>query len=283
MVADPYKALGVGHDASTGEIKRAYRKACLIYHPDRLIPARASPEEISEATNKFAAISSAYAILSDDSRKRQYDHIYKYGGYDEPEASPPRNRRTYSSGPATKRHNSGGLSQKDKYGHEQQKQQQKGIGYAIYDPFTYVLSQGKIQSKTVAGISIPSRLNMAHPGNRGLRLCFSNGQIRKTASGSMEFTSKTTQFAGGKKMSRFEKTTLRKDGRKEVIIEGDDYIERRVSTAPKRKRAHSKDEDDLTRTGSPDDDIPWYVNAWNGVRDSVQMCTTGHCGPISVR
>jgi hypothetical protein len=113
----------------------------------------------------------------------------------------------------------------------------------------------------------------------GLRLSVSSGQIRQTPSGSLQFTSKTTQFINGKKLNRFETTTIHRDGRKEVVIEGDDYVERRVSAVPtKRKRQPSKDEDDLTRTGSPDDDTPWYMSAWNGVRATVQMC---NCATIS--
>lgn len=79
-VRDPYRALGLAHNASNSEIKLAYRKLALRYHPDRQIGA--SPEEQKAATDKFAEISSAYALLSDESQKRTYDHIYKYGGFD---------------------------------------------------------------------------------------------------------------------------------------------------------------------------------------------------------
>lgn len=284
MTADPYHALGVEHDASISDIKRAYRTLASKLHPDRLTRAGATQTEIQEATSKFATISAAYSILSDETRKRQYDHIYKYGGFDHLQPSrppPPRSGAASSSpasqgsGPAPKRHN---------IGYEQQKRRQTsemGIGYAVYDPLTFLLSRGKIQSKTVAGVAIPSRINMVHAGRGGLRLSISSGQIRKTPSGSLQFTSQTTQYANGKKLNRFETTTIHRDGRKEVVIEGDDYVERRVSAVPtKRKRQPSKDEDDLTRTGSPDDDTPWYMSAWNGVRDTVQMC---NCATISVQ
>jgi curved DNA-binding protein CbpA len=285
LMADPYKALGLGHDATHIEIKRAYRNLARKCHPDALARARAGEKDIEEATAKFAAISAAYAILSDSIKKKQYDHIYKFGGFDEQVASSPPPGRRHGSGPAPKRHNSGGSDfvRSNSHHHQQQQQQQKGIGYAIPDPFTFIMSQGKVRGRSVAGITIPSRFNMVHSGGGGLRLSFSSGQIRKTPSGSLEFTSKTTQFVGGKKLSRSETTTLHQDGTKEVIIEGDDYVERRVTAVPKRKRRPSKDEDDLTRSVSPENEVPWYMNAWNGVRDSVQMCTTGHCGTISVR
>jgi len=276
MPADPYKALGLEHSASIIEIKRAYRTLASKLHPDKLIRVGASESEIQAATTKFAAISAAYSILSDETRKRHYDHIYKYGGYDHLESLSPTTTSTNEptrnrSAPAAKRHNPG---------FEQARQPQKGIGYTVYDPFTFIMSQGKVKTKTVAGVSIPSRLNMIHAGHGGLRLSVSSGHIKKTNSGTLELKSKTTQFAAGKKLSRSETTTIYRDGRKEVVIEGDDYVERRVTAVPKRKRRPSHDEDDLTRTGSPDDDTPWYINAWNGVRDTVQMC---NCGIIRVR
>jgi curved DNA-binding protein CbpA len=308
-VADPYEALGLGHDASKAEIKQAFRRLATKYHPDKLIRLRASDEEIQEATSHFASVASAYAILSDDAHKREYDHIFKYGGYDDivPQENhhhtnllSSRHRRSGSGGPAPKRHNSGSddgtaaansSSSSTDQEQGQQQQQQKGIGYAVHDPITFIMSQGRVRAKSIAGVEIPSRFNLVHPAHGGgLRISFSSGQIHKTASGSLRCTSKTTQFAGGKKMNRHETTTLHRDGRKEVVIEGDDYIERRVSALPKRKRRpsseapcqHPSSDDDLTRTGH-DDDLPWYMSAWNGMKDSISMCTTGSCGQIHVR
>ncbi|KAG7349706.1 chaperone protein DnaJ [Nitzschia inconspicua] len=275
MTTDPYHTLGLEHDASMSDIKRAYRTLATKLHPDKLVRIGATEKEIQEASNKFTAISTAYTILSDESRKRQYDHIYMYGGFDHLKATPPNASKTsttkrYVSSPATKRHNTGS---------ENQQEPQKSIGYEVYDPFTFLLSQGKVQSKTVAGITIPSRVNFTR--NDGMRLSFSSGQIQKTSSGSLKFTSRTTQYANGKKFSRSETTTIYRDGTKEVVIQGDDYVERRVSTATtKRKRRPSKNEDDLTRTGTPDDETPWYMSAWNGVVDTVQKCT---CATISVQ
>ena len=110
-VADPYRILGLSHDATNADIKRAYRTLAAKLHPDKLIRAKASDAEIQEATSKFATISAAYTILSDDVRKRQYDHIYKYGGYDDP-VEPTTNHRRYSSGRAApKRQNNGDYHQ----------------------------------------------------------------------------------------------------------------------------------------------------------------------------
>uniref|UniRef100_A0A6T5STI3 J domain-containing protein n=1 Tax=Skeletonema marinoi TaxID=267567 RepID=A0A6T5STI3_9STRA len=81
---DPYTTLGLDHNASPTQIKVAYRKLALQYHPDRQQHQQQfnNPQQQEEATTKFAAISSAYAILSDPAKKSQYDHLYKFGAFD---------------------------------------------------------------------------------------------------------------------------------------------------------------------------------------------------------
>lgn len=64
---DYYEVLGVSKNASKDEVKRAYRKLALQYHPDR----NKSPD----AEEKFKEISEAYAILSDDTKRQQYDQF----------------------------------------------------------------------------------------------------------------------------------------------------------------------------------------------------------------
>lgn len=64
---DYYEILDVSKGASKDEIKNAYRKLALAYHPDR----NKSPE----AEEKFKEISEAYAVLSDHEKRRQYDML----------------------------------------------------------------------------------------------------------------------------------------------------------------------------------------------------------------
>ncbi len=63
---DLYKTLGVSKDATEQEIKKAYRKLALKYHPDR------NPGN-KEAEEKFKQVSSAYEILSDEKKRAMYD------------------------------------------------------------------------------------------------------------------------------------------------------------------------------------------------------------------
>jgi len=69
---DYYKVLGVSPEASTEEIRRAYRKLAKKYHPDRHGGSKASEE-------KFKEITEAHQVLSDPARRRQYDRLREAG------------------------------------------------------------------------------------------------------------------------------------------------------------------------------------------------------------
>ena len=68
MATDYYELLGVGRDASSEDLKRAYRQLAREFHPD------ANPND-AQAEAKFKEISEAYAVLSDDEARARYDQF----------------------------------------------------------------------------------------------------------------------------------------------------------------------------------------------------------------
>jgi len=66
---DYYEILGVAREASAEQIKSAYRKAALQWHPDR------NPEKKEEAEHKFREASEAYSVLSDPQKRAIYDRL----------------------------------------------------------------------------------------------------------------------------------------------------------------------------------------------------------------
>ena len=68
MKRDYYEVLGVARSAATDEIKKAYRKLAMQYHPDR------NPDN-KDAEEKFKEAAEAYEVLSDDDKRRRYNQF----------------------------------------------------------------------------------------------------------------------------------------------------------------------------------------------------------------
>lgn len=74
MSKNYYEILGVSEEASQAEIKKAYRKLAVKYHPDK------NPDN-KKAEEKFKGISEAYYSLGDSKRRKEYDNVRKMGGF----------------------------------------------------------------------------------------------------------------------------------------------------------------------------------------------------------
>lgn len=76
---DYYEVLGLSKGASADDIKGAYRKAALKWHPDRWVEGTADEKKTAEA--KFKEASEAYSVLSDPDKKAKYDQ-FGFAGVD---------------------------------------------------------------------------------------------------------------------------------------------------------------------------------------------------------
>lgn len=95
---DYYQTLGVDKKASQEEIKKAYRKLAIKYHPDK-------NQGNKTAEEKFKALSEAYEVLGDPEKRKQYDKLganwkqYQQAGFDQGPGGGGGRRSTYSYGP----------------------------------------------------------------------------------------------------------------------------------------------------------------------------------------
>lgn len=75
---DYYEILGVNRNASGEDLKKAFRRLAMKYHPDR------NPENREEAERKFKELGEAYSVLSDPQKRQQYDLYGRAGLGDTP-------------------------------------------------------------------------------------------------------------------------------------------------------------------------------------------------------
>lgn len=121
MAKDFYETLGLTKSASADEIKKAYRRLALQYHPDR--------NKTKEAEGKFKEVTTAYEVLSDTQKKQQYDQ-FGHAAFD-PSASQDPFRGSGQGGP---------------FGGQQGGQ---------YGPFTYTYSNRGSNQYDMGGFSDP--------------------------------------------------------------------------------------------------------------------------------
>jgi curved DNA-binding protein CbpA len=80
-----YEELEVSKNASENQIRKAYRRLALIWHPDR------NPHRIEEANERFSRIANAYEVLSNSQKRLLYDQHQRTGnsnGFDPSQVDP---------------------------------------------------------------------------------------------------------------------------------------------------------------------------------------------------
>ena len=92
---DYYEVLGVSKDATPEEIKKAYRKKAVQYHPDR------NPDD-KDAEEKFKEAAEAYDVLSDTEKRARYDRFGQ-----------PMGQQGFGGGPGGAYYSAGGMSMED--------------------------------------------------------------------------------------------------------------------------------------------------------------------------
>ena len=70
---DFYAIIGVAKDASIEEIKKAYRRAALVHHPDRHAVAEENIRSLH--TRRFKEVGEAYSVLADPGKRALYDQV----------------------------------------------------------------------------------------------------------------------------------------------------------------------------------------------------------------
>jgi len=98
-----YATLGVPMSASEADIKKAYRKLAMKWHPDK------NPDTLAEATERFQKISGAYEVLSDPSKRKTYDTALP----ERAQPTPPFQKTWYNQGSDQYTKKTDGLSEDD--------------------------------------------------------------------------------------------------------------------------------------------------------------------------
>jgi curved DNA-binding protein CbpA len=290
-VPDPYRALGLPHDATPEQVKRSYRELARRHHPDRLLSRRRRGDEESRresgggnnsggdekeekegedyegdeeerhrrehglATARFAEISAAYALLSDPRRKAEYDHVYKYGGYDDINEVDQEEEEAKDGGRSARRRDPASAAaapasasappHSSCHPTSRKRKSSTGVGYAYADPLAFLWTGGRVHARAAAaGVELPpsrhsgGARDLPFGGGGGIRFAFSSAHLAPASPaagappGTRVWRSETTTYSlfgrggaggagGGGRPAvdrRVETTTIRPDGTTETTV-----------------------------------------------------------------
>lgn len=187
-----YQTLNLSPNASSSEIKKAYKTLAMKWHPDK------NPENAEEATEQFKKIAEAYDVLGNEEKRRTYD---SNGFFDS----------NFSSNSNT--------SQSNFFNHHNQDESIR----RAFDMFNHFFANDPFFQ-----MNNKSQRNMGHPNDFFQTLFFNDPSHRMnhftsfSSSGfgqSLSTRITTTIGSDGKKITRKESTIIHPDGRKETTIE----------------------------------------------------------------
>ena len=92
-----YEHLEIEKSATQEEVRKAFRRQAILYHPDRL--ASKTPQEQEQGMQKFKKLQQSYEVLSNEKRRREYDFAQAQGLFESPEVASAREYQKQRSSP----------------------------------------------------------------------------------------------------------------------------------------------------------------------------------------
>ncbi len=266
-VEDPYRILGIAHDASDAEIRKAYQKLARKYHPDRQSNNNTNDNDKEETINheeKMAEINAAYEILKDPDQKREFDRLYRLGAFGNDD------RRDE-------------MRQRRQRGTYQYREQYNFPGEYFPSEIGRTFPNRPPSTTTAASYRNNNQFNSTMSSNSGGFTMSYTSTKNDARTGVRQVIQKTTRFNNGKKFTYVESTSYFPDGRTEHNVSTHEeenasvfgYIVKSMlglSTEPKPK---PKTDNANTRSNVVHEDeaknVPWYHQILDPMKKCVGM------------
>lgn len=200
---DPYQILGVKKSSSAADIKQCYRKLALRYHPDRTNDPNAG--------EKFAKVSAAYDLLSDEEKREQYDISQRCGcnGFESNKTYESNHKKPFKA--TTKAPTSSSTKSSSKV-HKKQNKRQEPMQYTYTSKSTKTQSpsQKKFPAKMKTPMSTPQSNDNSENGVQSM-----SSRIRQVAhpDGSIETITETTTTYFNGRTEKQSKSSFSSNGR----------------------------------------------------------------------
>ncbi len=229
--SDPYATLGISQNATKSEIRKAYQKLALKYHPDR----NGGGSGNVAAEEKMAEINEAYCILKDEEQRKKYDYLLKYGGisFDNNAVRPTRSDMQQQGDDRSRFSATEGIGRRSSSQRQQQWQESDYSTTSSYenqyyyhrshfnDPLSSTFGPGYADNirRTTGGGVVGNSSSSGNGGSTGASFTFTSTSNKfNAATGERICQRKTTSFCSGKKHTYVESTIFKHDGTTEQNV-----------------------------------------------------------------